>query len=131
MKAQSFIESLCILYLLYHDRLATKDGVLIYILFIITKPSTTKWAYTDSSTLTYSIIRHTMRGYFAKQGNKPCSSCILILLLFWRENATMLFLPLLSSIVACSSEQQLHACFCFRSTSERSAGQIILYKTVF
>ena len=31
-----------------------------YLLLIITKPSTTKWAYTDSSTLTYTITRHTI-----------------------------------------------------------------------
>ena len=29
---------------------------------MITKPSTTKWAYTDSSTLTCTITRHIMRG---------------------------------------------------------------------
>ena len=29
---------------------------------MITEPSTTKWAYTDSSTLTYSITRHTTGG---------------------------------------------------------------------
>ena len=39
---------------------------------IITKAITTKWAYTDSSTLTYTIIRHTTgRGVFAAQGDKP------------------------------------------------------------
>ena len=34
------------------------------------------WAYTDNRTLTYSIIRYTMRGYFAAQGDKPCWSCV-------------------------------------------------------
>ena len=32
------------------------------LLLVITKPSTTKWAYTDSSTLTYAVTRHTMGG---------------------------------------------------------------------
>ena len=32
------------------------------LLFIVTKPSRTKWAYTDSSTLTYAVTRHTMGG---------------------------------------------------------------------
>ena len=35
-----------------------------------------KWAYTEKRTLTYSIIRYTMRGYFAAQGDKPCWSCV-------------------------------------------------------
>ena len=35
-----------------------------------------KWAYTENRTLTYSIIRYTMRGYFAAQGDKPSSSCV-------------------------------------------------------
>ena len=43
------------------------------LLLIITKPSTTKWAYT----LTYIITRHTAggKGYFAAQGDKPCFVC--------------------------------------------------------
>ena len=28
--------------------------------------------YTDSSTLTYTITRHTLGWYFAMQGDKPC-----------------------------------------------------------
>ena len=40
------------------------------------------------------------------------------LLLFWCENVTLSFLPSLSSIAACSAEQQSHACFHFKSTSE-------------
>ena len=42
---------------------------------MIAKLSTTELAYTDSSTLTYSITRHTTRGgggYFAAEGDKPC-----------------------------------------------------------
>uniref|UniRef100_UPI003AF64366 hypothetical protein n=1 Tax=Thiolapillus sp. TaxID=2017437 RepID=UPI003AF64366 len=31
------------------------------LILLITKPSTTMWAYTDNITLTYSIIRYTMR----------------------------------------------------------------------
>ena len=38
-----------------------------------TKSGTTKWAFIDSSTLTYIITRHTTGwGYFAMQGDKPC-----------------------------------------------------------
>ena len=55
----------------------------------------------------------------------------MILLLFWCENATLSFLPWPSSIAACSAEQQSHACFRFKSTSEWSAGQIVLHKRVF
>ena len=55
----------------------------------------------------------------------------MILLLFWCENATLLFLPSPSSIVACSAEQQLHACFHFKSTSEWWAGQVVPHKKVF
>ena len=47
------------------------------LLFIVTKPSTTKWAYTDSSTLTYTITTHTTGGYFAAQGDKPCITFLL------------------------------------------------------
>ena len=79
------------------------------LILLITTPSTTMWAYTDNRTLTVSIIRYTMRGYFAAQGDKPCSSCV-----WWF-----------------SAEQQSHACFRFRSTSEWSAGQVILHKRVF
>ena len=39
------------------DLLATKLGVLTYV-WLIVKPSTRKWTYTDSNTLTYSITRH-------------------------------------------------------------------------
>ena len=52
----------------------------------------------------------------------------MILLLFWCENATLSFLSSLSSIAASSAEQQSHACFRFKSTSEWSAGQVVLHK---
>ena len=67
---QNFIESLCSLYLLYHWSLANQWRC-ASLLFIITKPSTTKWACTDNSTLTHAITRHTTGGYFALQGDKP------------------------------------------------------------
>ena len=57
MKVQNFLESFCILYLLYHWSLGNRRCA--DLLCIITKPSTTKWAYTVSSTLTYTITRHT------------------------------------------------------------------------
>ena len=53
-----------------------KYGGCANLLFIITKPSTIKWAYTDCNTLTYTITRHTVGlgdgvvGYFAVQGDK-------------------------------------------------------------
>ena len=56
VKVQTFIESLCILYLLYHF-IDNQTRCADLILFVI-KPSTTKWAYTESSTLTYSITKH-------------------------------------------------------------------------
>ena len=46
VKVQNLIESLCILYLLYHWSLGNHSSC-ADLLFIITKPSTTKWAYTD------------------------------------------------------------------------------------
>ena len=84
MKDQNFIESLCILYLLYYWSLCNETHC-VYLLLLITKPSTTKWVYTDSRALTYSIIRQTMRGYSAAQGDKPCLSCVwsFLLLLFF------------------------------------------------
>ena len=57
VKVQNFIESLCILYLLYQWSLGSQSRC-ADLLFIITKPSTTKLAYTDSFTLTYTITRH-------------------------------------------------------------------------
>ena len=133
VKDQNFIESLCILYLLYYWSLCN-DSHCTYLLLLITKPSTTKWVYTDSRALTYSIIRHTIRGYSSAQGDKPCLSCVwwfLVLLFFWHENATMSFLLLLGSIAACWAEQQPHTCFCFKSKSEWSASQVVLHKMVF
>ena len=47
--------------LLYHWSLGNQTRC-ADLLLIVTKPSTTKWAYTDSSTLTYSISKHTMVG---------------------------------------------------------------------
>ena len=41
-----------------------QTNLLCWLILLITKPSTTMWAYTDNRTLTYSIIRYTMRGYF-------------------------------------------------------------------
>ena len=51
-----------------------------------------------------------------------------MLLLFWRENSIMSFLPSLNSVAVCSAEHQPHAYFHFKSTTEWSAGQIIYYK---
>ena len=61
MQVQNFVESFCVL--------------------ILIKPNTRKWAYTDSSTLTYSITRHRMGkgGYFVAQGDIPWFFKIL----FW------------------------------------------------
>ena len=59
LKVQNFIESLCILYPLHYWSLCIQRRC-ANLLFIITKPSTTQWAYTDSSTLTCTITRHAM-----------------------------------------------------------------------
>ena len=68
----NYIESLCILYLLYHWSLGNQRKC-ADLLFIVTKPTATKWAYADSSTLTYTITRHTTRGgVVISQGDKPC-----------------------------------------------------------
>ena len=40
----------------------------------------------------------------------------------------MSFRPSLSSIAACSAEQQSYACFRFKNTSKRSASQIVVHK---
>ena len=42
------------------------------LLFIIIKPSTTKWAYTDSGTLTYTVSRYTLGGGGGEGGILPC-----------------------------------------------------------
>ena len=55
-EGQNFIESLCILYLLYYWSLA-KQTRYADVLFLITKASTGKWTYTDCNTLTYCITR--------------------------------------------------------------------------
>ena len=54
MKVQNCIESLCILYLLYHWSLGNQTRC-ADLLLLITKPSTTKWPHTDSSPLTYTV----------------------------------------------------------------------------
>ena len=66
------IEPVCILCHLYYLSLCNQTRC-ADLLLLITKPSTTKWAYTDSGTSTYSITRHTNGGYFAAQSNNPCS----------------------------------------------------------
>ena len=61
VQLQNLIESLCISYLLYQWSLGNQTRC-ADLLLIISKPITTKWAYTDSSTLTYTIIRLTVGG---------------------------------------------------------------------
>ena len=57
-KGSNFIKSLS--YIFYTtDALAIKVGV-YYLL--ITKPSTTKWTYTDNDSVTYITTSHTMGG---------------------------------------------------------------------
>ena len=68
VKVENLIESFCILYLLYHWSLCNQNRC-VDLLFMITKTSTTKWVFTDSSTLTDTIARLTIRGYFATQGD--------------------------------------------------------------
>lgn len=41
-----------------------------------------QWTHTDSNTVPYSVIRHTMGCYFAAQGNKSCSSPCLAAAVF-------------------------------------------------
>ena len=80
VKAQNFIESLCTLYLLYRWFLGSQSRY-ADLLFKIAKPSTTKWAYTDSSFLTYT--RHTVGEYFAVWGDSPgIQSIVLVFLVF-------------------------------------------------
>ena len=52
--------------------LATKLGVSMHC-YWCTEPSTTKWAYTESKFVTYSITRHLTGGYFAVLSDKLCS----------------------------------------------------------
>ena len=71
----SKLGSLCVLYLLYHRSLGNQTGC-ADLLLLITKQSTRKWAYTNSSILTHTITRHATGGYFAAQGDKPwLNSC--------------------------------------------------------
>ena len=53
---QNCIESLCVLYSLYHWSIGNQSRC-AGLLLITTKPRTTKWACADSSTLTYTITR--------------------------------------------------------------------------
>ena len=69
MKVQNFIESLCTLYLLCHWSLGNQTR---FVDFLLTKPSTMKWACTYSSTLDYSIARHIAWDYFAVLGDNAC-----------------------------------------------------------
>ena len=81
MKVQNFIESLCFWHLPYHWSFGNQTKC-ADLLLLITKQSTTKWAYTDSSTLTYSITRHITGGggvVFCCAGDKPCFGCIWVL----------------------------------------------------
>ena len=76
VKIQNFIESLCILYLLYHWSLGNPTRC-ADVLLLITKPSTAECAYTDSNASTYSVTGHATQGrvgwgYFAPEDNKPC-----------------------------------------------------------
>ena len=57
-RVQNFIEFLCISYLLHHWSLGNQRKC-ADLLFVINELSTVKWAYTDSSTLTSTITRHT------------------------------------------------------------------------
>ena len=80
MKVKNFIESLCILYLLYHWSLGNR-GRCADLLYIIIKPSTTKWTYSDSSTLTYTITRHTT----GRAGILPRKTINLVLFVLCRR----------------------------------------------
>ena len=76
-QSQNFIESLCILYLLYHWFLGKQTSCVCTITNHQSKYNHVG-IYTDSNTLTYSIARHTTGeggGYFAAQGDKPCYQC--------------------------------------------------------
>ena len=61
-RVQNFIESLCVLYFLNHRSLPHQTRC-ADLLFTIAKPSTSKWAYIESSILTYSITRNTIQGW--------------------------------------------------------------------
>ena len=71
VKVQNLIDSLCIWYPLYHWCIGNQTRC-ADLLLLITEPSTTKWAITDSSTLTHSITTgpRWRWGYFAAQGDK-------------------------------------------------------------
>ena len=92
MKVQNFIESLCIVYLMYHWSLCTQTRC-TELLLIITKPTTTKWAYTDSSTLICSITRHTTeRGVGGRGGGiLPRKATNLVFCLFFYRYVSVKF----------------------------------------
>ena len=81
MKVQNFVESLCIPLISSVPLILGNQRRCADLLFIITKSSTTKWAYTDIVTvalwLTLSLgtqwVDWSGRGYFAAQGDKLCS----------------------------------------------------------
>ena len=75
VKVKIFIVSLCILYFLYHWSLGNQTRC-VDVLFLINKPSTTNWAYTDSNTLTYSVTRNTTR--VGGGGISPCKATNLV-----------------------------------------------------
>ena len=77
MKVKNFTKYLCILYLLYQWSLGNQRRC-ADLLFIITKPNTTKWAYTDSSTLTYTITSHTMGGILWRKATNLVKNLSLI-----------------------------------------------------
>ena len=89
VKIHNFIESLCIICLLYHWSLGMQRRCAdcADLLFIITKPSTTKWGYTDSSTLTYTITRHTTGGILPLKATNLgccfCCCCFVVVVLFF------------------------------------------------
>ena len=69
VKVKNFIVSSCISYLLCHWSLGNQTR---FVDFLLTKPSTKKWACTYSSTLDYSIARHIAWDYFAVLGDNAC-----------------------------------------------------------
>lgn len=59
VKVQNFIACLLILHFQYDRSFATKLGVVMYS-YQLADQVQTKWAYTDSRTVTYSITQHMM-----------------------------------------------------------------------
>ena len=84
MQIQNFIEYVCFSYLLYRWSLGNQTRC-ADLLLIISKLSTTKWAYTDGSSLTYSITRHrTERGVSSRTRRQT----LLVLFCFWSPDTT-------------------------------------------